>query len=416
MLHSAVGLIVLIAIAWALSENRRAVSWRVPVAGIGLQLALALLLLKLPQSRQVFELLNDGVLALAAATEQGTSFVFGYLGGGPLPFEETLVGGSLILAFRALPLVIVVSALTALLTYWRVLPLFVNAFAAVFQRSFGIGGAVSLAAAANIFVGMVEAPLFIRAYLARLSRGELFMMMCAGMATIAGTVLLLYVTILGPVLEDAAGHLITASIISAPAAIMIAWLMVPIERLPRGAAPLAPQPFPATSSMDAITQGTERGLMLYLNIVAMLLVLISLVHLANAVLSLIPDVAGAALTLERMLGWLMAPVVWLMGIPWSEAATAGGLMGIKTVLNEFLAYLRLAELGDAELGARSRLIMSYALCGMANFGSLGIMIGGLATLLPERRREITGLGIKAVVGGTLATCCTGAVVGIIGGQ
>jgi concentrative nucleoside transporter, CNT family len=416
MLHSAVGLIVLIAIAWALSENRRAVSWRVPVAGIGLQLALALLLLKLPQSRQVFELLNDGVLALAAATEQGTSFVFGYLGGGPLPFEETLVGGSLILAFRALPLVIVVSALTALLTYWRVLPLFVNAFAAVFQRSFGIGGAVSLAAAANIFVGMVEAPLFIRAYLARLSRGELFMMMCAGMATIAGTVLLLYVTILGPVLEDAAGHLITASIISAPAAIMIAWLMVPIERLPRGAAPLAPQPFPATSSMDAITQGTERGLMLYLNIVAMLLVLISLVHLANAVLSLIPDVAGAALTLERMLGWLMAPVVWLMGIPWSEAAAAGGLMGIKTVLNEFLAYLRLAELGDAELGARSRLIMSYALCGMANFGSLGIMIGGLATLLPERRREITGLGIKAVVGGTLATCCTGAVVGIIGGQ
>jgi concentrative nucleoside transporter, CNT family len=416
MLHSAVGLIVLIAIAWALSENRRAVSWRVPVAGIGLQLALALLLLKLPQSRQVFELLNDGVLALAAATEQGTTFVFGYLGGGPLPFEETLVGGSLILAFRALPLVIVVSALTALLTYWRVLPLFVNAFAAVFQRSFGIGGAVSLAAAANIFVGMVEAPLFIRAYLARLSRGELFMMMCAGMATIAGTVLLLYVTILGPVLEDAAGHLITASIISAPAAIMIAWLMVPIERLPRGAAPLAPQPFPATSSMDAITQGTERGLMLYLNIVAMLLVLISLVHLANAVLSLIPDVAGAALTLERMLGWLMAPVVWLMGIPWSEAATAGGLMGIKTVLNEFLAYLRLAELGDAELGARSRLIMSYALCGMANFGSLGIMIGGLATLLPERRREITGLGIKAVVGGTLATCCTGAVVGIIGGQ
>jgi concentrative nucleoside transporter, CNT family len=416
MLHSAVGLIVLITIAWALSENRRAVSWRVPVAGIGLQLALALLLLKLPQSRQVFELLNDGVLALAAATEQGTSFVFGYLGGGPLPFEETLVGGSLILAFRALPLVIVVSALTALLTYWRVLPLFVNAFAAVFQRSFGIGGAVSLAAAANIFVGMVEAPLFIRAYLARLSRGELFMMMCAGMATIAGTVLLLYVTILGPVLEDAAGHLITASIISAPAAIMIAWLMVPIERLPRGAAPLAPQPFPATSSMDAITQGTERGLMLYLNIVAMLLVLISLVHLANAVLSLIPHVAGAALTLERMLGWLMAPVVWLMGIPWSEAATAGGLMGIKTVLNEFLAYLRLAELGDAELGARSRLIMSYALCGMANFGSLGIMIGGLATLLPERRREITGLGIKAVVGGTLATCCTGAVVGIIGGQ
>ncbi len=317
------------------------------------------------------------------------------------------------LAFRALPLVIVVSALTSLLTYWRILPLIVRAFSLLFERTLGVGGAVSLSAAANIFVGMVEAPLFIRNYLGQLGRGELFMVMCVGMATIAGTVLLLYTTILGPVLPGAVGHLVTASIISAPAAIMVAWIMVP----PRGAgtsAELADPRSLAASSMDAVTQGAERGLKLYLNILAMLIVLLALVHLANAILGLLPDLGGQALSLERMLGWLMAPVVWLMGVPWSEATTAGSLMGIKTVLNELLAYLSLAELADGQLSERTVLIMSYALCGMANFGSVGIMIGGFTVLVPERRREVASLGLKSIVGGTIATCCTGAVVGIVG--
>jgi concentrative nucleoside transporter, CNT family len=412
-LHSAIGLAVLVALAWLMSERRRAVSWRVPVIGIGLQVLIAAVFLKLPQSQRLFAALNDAVVALQTSSEAGTSFVFGYLGGGPLPFEETTAGGSLVLAFRSLPLVIVVSALTALLTYWRVLPLIVRGFSFVFQRTFGIGGAVALSTAANIFLGMVEAPLFIRAYLRQLTRGELFMVMCTGMASIAGTVFFLYVAILGPVIGDAVGQLLTASIMSAPASIMIAWLMVPLDAS-RTAGGYTAATLQATSAMDAVTQGTERGLALYLNIVAMLVVLVALVHLANAALSLLPAVAGAELTLERVFGWVMAPVVWLMGVPWSEAPVAGSLMGIKTVLNEFLAYLRLAEI-DATLSERTRLIMVYALCGMANFGSLGIMIGGLTAMVPERRQEIVELGMKSIVGGTLATCCTGAVVGLLTG-
>ncbi|HEX6999734.1 MAG TPA: nucleoside transporter C-terminal domain-containing protein [Gammaproteobacteria bacterium] len=411
VLQSVLGLLVFTASAWAISENRRAVAWRVPVAGLAVQLALAWVLLRLPPSRALFEALNRGVLALQAASEAGTSFVFGYLGGGPLPFEETAVGGSLVLAFRSLPLIIVVSALTALLTYWRVLPAIVRALSWLFRTTLGVSGPVALSGAANIFLGMVEAPLFIRAYLGRLNRGELFMVMCAGMATIAGTVLVLYVTILGPVLRDAVGHLLTASIISVPAAIMIAWLMIP----PEGGAgeELRAEPFAAASSMDAIAQGTQRGLELYLSVVAMLIAFVALVHLVNAVFALLPDVGGAAITLERLFGVAFAPVVWLMGVPWSESLAAGSLMGIKTVLNEFLAYARLVEI-DGELGERSTLIMTYALCGMANFGSLGIMIGGLTALVPERRAEIAGLGLKSILGGTLATCCTGAVVGIVG--
>jgi len=412
-LHSAFGLLVLTASAWLLSENRRAATWRVPTVGIALQLVVAVVLLKWPPARTFFSALNDAVIALQAASEAGTTFVFGFLGGGPSPFETTPAGSSLILAFRAMPLVIVVSALTALLTHWRILPLIVQGFSFVFQRAFGIGGAVALSTAANIFVGMVEAPLFIRAYMRQLTRAELFMVMCTGMASIAGTVLFLYTAILGSVIPDAAGQLVTASIMSAPASIMVAWLMVPADKrgTPIGLAAAAEQR--ATSSMDAITQGTERGLALYLNIIAMLVVLVALVQLANSVLGLLPEVAGAELTLERLFGWLMAPVVWLMGVPWAEAPTAGALMGIKTVLNELLAYLRLAELDNGELSDRTRLIMTYALCGMANFGSVGIMIGGLTAMVPERRREIVELGMKSLIGGTLATLSTGAVVGII---
>jgi len=410
-LQSAFGLVAFLAIAWALSENRRAASVRVAVTGAAAQVVLALLLLKVPPVRHAFAALNDLVLALQSATEAGASFVFGYLGGGPLPFEEAQPGASFVLAFRALPLIIVVSALTALLTYWRILPWLVRGFSLVLRKSLGVGGAVGLGTAANVFVGMVEAPLFIRPYLARLTRSELFVVMSAGMATIAGTVLFLYANILGPVLPDAAGHLLTASIISAPAAITVALLMVP-ETGESTAGELVP-PAEASSAMDAITRGTRSGLELFLNVIAMLLVLVALVHLVNAMLGLLPDIGGTPVTLERLLGLVMAPVCWLIGVPWSEAPTAGALMGTKTVLNEFLAYLELAKLPEDALSDRSRLVMSYALCGFANFGSLGIMIGGLATMVPERRDEVVGLGLKSIVAGTLATCCTGAVVGIL---
>ncbi|MBI4184923.1 MAG: nucleoside:proton symporter [Proteobacteria bacterium] len=384
---------------------------RIAVAGITVQLVIALVLLKLPPLRALFAALNGAVSALQAATEAGTSFVFAYLGGGPLPFEERSPGASFILAFRALPLILVVSALTALLTYWRILPLVVRGFALLFERTLGVGGAVALAAAANIFVGMVEAPLFIRPYLVRLSRSELFVVMSCGMATIAGTVLVLYAVILGPTIPDAVGHLLVASIISAPAAIMVAKLMVPGTGAATAGA-FVPEA-DAASAMDAITKGTERGLRLLLGVIAMLVVLVALVHLANVILGLLPPLWGAPITLQRALGWVMAPVCWLMGVPWAEAATAGALMGTKTILNEFIAYLDLARLPPESLGPRSRLIMVYAMCGFANFGSLGIMIGGLTAMVPERRDEVVDLGLRSIVSGTLATCMTGAVIGLL---
>jgi len=410
--HSGAGLIALLAIAWLIGRGDARQALRVAAAGAGMQLALTALLLWLPPAQHAFAAANGLVLALQDATRAGTSFVFGYLGGAPEPFESRGPGTSFVLAFQALPLILVVSALSALLTYWRVLPWLVRAFALVLERSLGVGGAVGLAAAANVFVGMVEAPLFVRAYLARLSRSELFVLMCTGMATIAGTVLVLYASFLAEVVPEAAGHLITASLISAPAAIAIAMLMVPPGEQRTGA-DFVPERG-ADGALDAITRGTQSGVALLVNVVAMLLVLVALVHLANAGLALLPDVAGSALTLERALGWAMAPLAWLMGVPWSEAPLAGSLLGTKTVLNELLAYLRLAELPPEALSPRSRLVMTYALCGFANLGSLGILIGGLATMVPERRAEIVALGPWSVVGGTLATCCTGAVVGLLG--
>ena len=410
-LQSGFGLVVIFAIAWAISENRRAVRPRLVLVAIVLQLAIAVVVLHLAPVRAAFAVFNDAVLALQAATEAGTGLVFGYLGGGPLPFEETRPGASFVLAFRALPLVMVVSALAALLIHWRILPWIVRGFALLFERTLGVGGPVGLVAAANIFVGVVEAPLLARPYLARLDRGELFMTMACGMATIAGTMLVLYATILAGVLPDAAGHLLTASIISAPAAIAIAALMVPRDGPPTGGA--LDVVSEASGSMDAIARGTQAGLQLYLGIIAMLLVMVALVSLVDAILGLAPALAGEPLSLGRVFGWVIRPLVWLIGLPWDEAAVGGRLMGTKTALNELIAYLDLARLPPEALSERSRTIMTYALCGFANFGSLGIMIGGMAALVPERRAEIAGLGLKSIVAGTLATLSTGAVVGLL---
>jgi CNT family concentrative nucleoside transporter len=415
ILQSAVGLVLFTALAWVLAEGGPRLELKallkLVAAGLGLQLVIAALLLKLPVLKDVFLVLNDIVAALQAATQAGTSFVFGYLGGGPLPFEEGQPGASFILAFRALPLVLVVSALSSLLFYWRILPLVVRGFAWVLEKSLGVGGAVGVSAAANVFVGMVEAPLLVRPYLKELNRSELFMVMTCGMATIAGTMMVLYATIVGAVLPDAIGHILTASIISAPAAIMVARLMVPDRGPPTvGGFDEAERP---GSAMEAVTQGTQAGVTLLINIVAMLVVLVALVHLVNLGLGLLPELAGAPLTLQRILGWVMAPVAWAMGVPWAEATTAGALLGTKTILNEFIAYLDFAALPEGALSERSRLIMTYALCGFANFGSLGIMIGGLVTMVPERRAEVVSLGLKSIVSGTLATCLTGAVVGVL---
>jgi CNT family concentrative nucleoside transporter len=257
---------------------------------------------------------------------------------------------------------------------------------------------------------MIEAPLVIKPYLRSMTRSELFSLMTVGMACIAGTVMILYATILKGVIPDPLGHILVASFIHVAAAITIARIMVP-ETGEETSGSLIPQRF-ATSSMDAVVKGTMDGLHLLLNIVAMLVVMVALVHLANLLMGFFPDVAGKPLTLQRLLGFMMAPVVWLFGISWTEAQTAGYLMGTKTILNELLAFLELAKLPADALNERSRLIMTYALSSFANFGSLGILIGGLGSLVPERRDEIVGLGMKALVAGTLATCMTGAVIGI----
>jgi concentrative nucleoside transporter, CNT family len=411
--QSAAGVFALLALAWIISENRRAVPWKRVGVGFAVTLALAALLLKVPQIKGAFAAINGAVDAIAAATRAGTSFVFGYVGGGPLPFEAKVPGAEFILAFQALPIVLVMSVLTTLLFHWRILPPVVRGFSWVLERTLGVGGAVGLSTAANIFVGMVEAPLFIRPYLRQLSRGELFIVMTGGMAGIAGTVLVLYATILGPVIPDAAGHIVVASVLGAPVAILLGQIMVPDPHDARTLAALDDPEADAASTMDAIVRGTATGLALLLNICAMLIVLIALVHLANALLGILPQAGGAPITLQRMLGYLMAPVCWLMGIPWHEAPAAGALMGIKTVLNEFIAYVELAKLPADALSPRSRLIMLYALCGFANFGSLGIMIAGLSTMAPERSGDVVSLGMKSIVSGTLATCLIGAIVGVL---
>jgi CNT family concentrative nucleoside transporter len=412
-LQSAFGVVALLAVAWGLSENRGAVSWRRVGLSLTLTVVLAVLFLKVPQLKAAFAAVNSAVNAVAAATRAGTSFVFGYLGGGPLPFEPKIPGSEFILAFQALPVVLVVSVLTTLLFYWRILPPVVRGFSWLLERTLGVGGAVGLSTAANIFLGMVESPLFIRPYLAQLSRAELFIVMTGGMAGIAGTVFVIYATVLAPVIPDVTGHLLTASVLGAPAAILISELMVPDARDRRTAASLDDPGQVAASAMDAIVKGAAVGLELLLNICAMLIVLIALVHLANGILGLLPDMMDAPLTLQRLLGYAMAPICWLMGIPWDQAPQAGALMGMKTVLNEFVAYFQLAALPADALDARSRLIMLYALCGFANFGSLGIMIGGLSVMAPSRRNDIISLGWKSIVSGTLSTCMLGAIVGIL---
>ena len=411
-MQAILGIVVLTALAWVMSENRRAFRAKMVLGALALQVVLALIFLRMPGSKEAFTAVNHIVDALQAATTAGTGFVFGYLGGAPSPYATSGTGSSFILAFNALPLVLVVSALSALLYYWRVLPVIVNAFAWALNRTLGVSGPVGLSTAANVFVGMVEAPLLIRPYLARMDRGDLFLVMVGGMAGIAGTVLVLYAAMLAPILPNAAGHLVTSSVLTAPAAIMIAALMVPPAARPQDTAMVVP-PSEAENSMDALTRGTTNGITLLLNIIAMLIVLVAVVTLLNAIIGLLPDVGGAPLTLQRMAGWALSPIAWLMGIPWSEAHVAGGLLGTKVILNELLAYAEMAALPRGALSPHSTLIMTYALCGFANFGSLGIMIGGMAAMAPERRSDIVSLGLKSIVAGTLATCVTAALAGLI---
>lgn len=411
MAQSLFGLAVLLALAALCSERRGVIPWRMAAGGLVLQAAIAAFMLKAPFLRGLFLGLNALVAAMDTATRAGTAFVFGYVGGGPAPFAVTDPASSFILGFQALPLVIVVAALTALLYYWNILPRLVRGFSRVLEKTMGIGGVLGVGAGGCIFLGMVEAPLLIRPYMARMTRSELFAMMATGMSCIAGTMLMLYATILSAVIPDAVGHILAASVIHAPAALLVAALMVPETEAPTLGRVLPASP--ATGAMDAVVSGTADGLKLFWSIVATLLVFVALVKLANILLGTLPDVGGAPVTLERMLGLAMAPAAWLLGVPWAEATTAGSLLGTKIVLNEFIAFLDMARLPADALSPRARLILTYAMCSFANCGSVGILLAGMGSLCPERKAEITAFGGRALLAGVLASLMTGAVVGVL---
>jgi CNT family concentrative nucleoside transporter len=414
-LQPLIGLLAFIAFAVLCSEQRRLPPWKLLVAGLGLQFLFALLVFRIDAVQQVLYGINAGVAAIANASEAGSLFVFGYLGGDPAkvayPFSVEDPGATMVLAFRILPLILFFTVLSSILWYFRILPLLVRGFSLLLQRSLKVGGAVALCSAANVFMGMVESPTLIRPYLRTLTRSELFLVMSVGMSTIAGSVMVLYSVILQDLVENALGHILTASVISAPAAIMLALIMVPADgETSKDEVELRIQ---YHNLMDAIAKGTADGLKLMVNVGAMLLVLVALVALVNSALTLLPDVGGTAVTLQRLFAIVFAPLAWLMGIPWQEAGVAGSLMGTKTVLNELLAYLAMAELPAGSLSENSTLIMTYAICGFANFGSLGIMIGGLSGMCPDRARETVTLAPRSLISGTLATCMTGTVAGLL---
>jgi CNT family concentrative nucleoside transporter len=414
MLHAGLGLGALLLLAFLCSEGRHRIPWRTVVCGVGLQIAFALLLIGVPGADRAMFWLNDAATALHAATLIGTQFVFGYLGGGAPAFAETHPGASFILAFQALPLVLTISALASLLFYWGVLQRITAAFAWLLRRSMGISGPLALGAAVHVFVGMVEAPLLVRPYLMRMQRGELFALMTCGMAGVAGTVMIIYASFLGPFVPNALGHILIASIISTPAGLAVAALMVPFDISDRADGELVIED-PPHSSLDALVKGTMDGVPILAAIIALLLVTVALVTLFNMALGLFPYWNGSAVTLQRLFALPFRPVMWLIGVPWAETGAASTLMATKTVLNEFVAYLDFSQLPLTTFSPRSRMILTYALCGFANFGSLGIMIGGLGAMVPARRAEIVNLGLRTILSGTLATCMSGAVAGALAG-
>jgi len=413
-LQPTIGFFALLFLGAMFSENIKAIKLKYVVSGVLIQLILALLLLKVDLVGSFFEYLSDGVMVLKAANDYGTGFVFGYLADGApnAPFDITNPGGTFIFAFGGLTLIILMSAISALLWHWRVIPIIVNALSVLFKKPLNVGGPIGLGATANVFLGQVEAPLLVRPYLSSMTRHELLILMTVGMSTIAGSVMVIYTTMLTPIYGPGLiGHFLTASLISVPAGIMFANMMIPSEvktDFPEGDSSKM-----YTSTVDALTQGTKNGLEIFLSVIAMLIVVMALVFLVNSILGIFPEVNGSAITIERILGFIFAPLAWFMGIPWEESLMAGQLLGVKTALNEFVAYLYLSDSETYNLSEKSRLIMLYALCGFANFSSVGILLSGMSAMVPERRDDLISVTGKALWAALLASCMTGFIVGII---
>ena len=411
-LQSLLGLVVVVAACWGLSENRRAFPWRLTLGAIAVQAGLVLALFAIPGSQSVLAAITGAVDGLAAATNRGTQFVFGYLAGGDQPYAVTNDGALFTFAFQVLPLILVISALSALLWHWKILKWITHGFGILFQKTMGLGGASALAVAANIFLGMIESPIVIRAYLDKLTRSELFLMMVVGLATVAGSTMVAYAAILSATLPNAAGHVLVASIVSAPAGVLLARIIIPERAGEGGHAADYDSTLKYDGAIDAIVKGTSDGLMVVLNISAVLIVFVALVALVNVMLGGF-WLFGDHVTVERVLGWLFMPVAWLMGVDWAEAGKAGWLLGVKLTLTEFVAYIELGKIPAGEMTERTRMLMTYAQCGFANIGSVGITVTGLSVLMPERREEVLGLVWKALFAGFLATLMTACVVGAL---
>jgi len=409
-LQSLLGLVVIVAACWGLSENKRAFPWKLTAGAIGVQALLVLALFAIPGSQSVLHAVTGAVDGLSRATTEGAKFVFGWLAGGDQPYAVTNPGGMFTFAFNVLPMILVISALSALLWHWKILKWLTHGFGLLFQKTMGLGGASALAVAANIFLGMVESPIVIRAYLDKLTRSEIFLMMVVGLATVAGSTMVAYATILAPTLTNAAGHVLVASIVSAPAGVLLARIIIPEKPGEGGQVADYGSALKYDSAIDAIVKGTADGLMVVLNISAVLIVFVALVALVNIMLGGF-WLFGDHVTVERLLGWLFMPVAWLIGIDWAETGKAGWLLGVKLTLTEFVAFIRLGEVPAGEMSERTRMLMTYALCGFANIGSVGITVTGLSVLIPERREEVLGMVWKALFAGFLATLMTAAVVG-----
>ncbi|HEX4098232.1 MAG TPA: nucleoside transporter C-terminal domain-containing protein [Caulobacteraceae bacterium] len=413
--QSLVGVFVTMGVCWALSEKRRAFPWKLAIGAIAVQAALVLLLFGLPAARSVLAGAGQVVDGLSGSTQAGVRFVFGFLAGGDgQPYAVTDQGALFVFAFRVLPVILVICALSALLWHWRVLKWVIQAFGALFERAMGLRGPPALATAATVFMGQVEGPIFIRSYLPSLSRSELFLLLAVGMSCVSGSTMVAYATILKGVLPHAAAHVLTASVISAPAGVLLARIMVPRD-------PAAEVPGEAAlgqdalyeSSIDALIKGTGMGLDICLKIGATLIVFVALVAMIDGMLGQLAPVGGASVSLERIFGVIFAPLAWCLGVPWKESQAAGSLLGVKLMLTEFTAFIDLSKLGPAVISDRTRIIMTYALCGFANIASVGINVAGYSVLAPTRQKEIMGMVWKAMLVGFLATCMTASVVGVL---
>ena len=412
--QSLLGVAVTMGVCWGLSENRAAFPWKLAIGAIAVQAALVLLLFGLPAARSVLSGAGTVVDGLSGSTQAGVKFVFGFLAGADgQPYAVTDAGSLFVFAFRVLPVILVICALSALLWHWRILKWVIQGFGLLFERM-GLRGPPALATAATVFMGQVEGPIFIRSYLPALSRSELFLLLAVGMSCVSGSTMVAYATILKGVLPNAAAHVLTASIISAPAGVLLARIMVPrdplVEQVP-AAVPEAEAMY--ESSIDALIKGIGVGLEICLKIGATLVVFVSLVAMVDGALGLLAPVGGAPVSLERIFGIALSPLAWCLGVPWREAQTAGSLLGVKLMLTEFTAFFQLSKLGPEAVSDRTRVIMTYALCGFANIASVGINVAGYSILAPTRHKEVMGMIWKAMLVGFLATCMTASVVGVL---